>query len=134
MKYFTVQEMTRSATAKRYGISNEPNEEHRANLKKLVEKILDPLRERWGAPIIVDSGYRCQRLNKIVGGSSTSQHLLGQAADIRTVSDTPEENRKLFNLIINMHLPYDQVIDEYGYNWIHVSYGPRHRRKILHLG
>ena len=134
MKYFTIQEMTRSATAKRYGISNKPNEEQKANLKKLVENILDPLRQRWGAPIIVDSGYRCQRLNKIVGGSSTSQHLLGQAADIRTVSDTPEENRKLFNLIINMHLPYDQVIDEYGYNWIHVSYGPRHRRKILHLG
>lgn len=133
MKYFTIHELTKSATAKRYGISNVPNEEQRLNLKKLVENILDPLRERWGAPIIVDSGYRCPRLNTIVKGSSTSQHLLGQAADIRTVSDDPEENKKLFNLIINMHLSYDQVIDEYNYNWIHVSYGPRHRRRILHL-
>lgn len=133
MKYFTIHELTKSATAKRYGISNVPNEEQRLNLKKLVENILDPLRERWGAPIIVDSGYRCPRLNTIVKGSSTSQHLLGQAADIHTVSDDPEENKKLFNLIINMHLPYDQVIDEYNYNWIHVSYGPRHRRRILHL-
>lgn len=133
MKYFTIHELTKSATAKRYGISNVPNEEQRLNLKKLVENILDPLRERWGAPIIVDSGYRCPRLNTIVKGSATSQHLLGQAADIRTVSDDPEENKKLFNLIINMHLPYDQVIDEYNYNWVHVSYGPRHRRRILHL-
>ena len=133
MKYFTIHELIKSATAKRHGISNIPNEEQRLNLKRLVENILDPLRERWGAPIIVDSGYRCPRLNTIVKGSATSQHLLGQAADIRTVSDDPEENKKLFNLIINMHLPYDQVIDEYNYNWVHVSYGPRHRRKILHL-
>lgn len=133
MKYFTIHELIKSATAKRYGIDNIPGEAERNNLKKLVENILDPLRERWGAPIIVDSGYRCGRLNKIVKGSATSQHLLGQAADIRTVSDDPAENKKLFNLIINMHLPYDQVIDEYNYNWIHVSYGPRHRRKILHL-
>lgn len=133
MKYFTIHELIKSTTAKRHGISNIPNEEQRLNLKKLVENILDPLRERWGAPIIVDSGYRCPRLNTIVKGSATSQHLLGQAADIRTVSDDPEENKKLFNLIINMHLPYDQVIDEYNYNWVHVSYGPRHRRKILHL-
>ena len=126
-------EMIRSATAKRYGIDNTPTPEIKANLKLLVEKVLDPLREAWGAPIIVDSGYRCGRLNKILKGSSTSQHLLGQAADIRTVSDKPEDNKRLFDLIRKLGLPYDQLIDEYNYNWIHVSYGPRHRRLILHL-
>lgn len=133
MKHFTMNEMTRSATAKRYGINNSPSPQVMKSLTNLVEKVLDPLRERWGAPIIVDSGYRCPRLNKIVGGSSSSQHLLGEAADIHTLSDRPEDNEKLFQLIANMNLPYDQLIDEYGYNWIHVSYGPRNRHKILHL-
>lgn len=133
MKHFTMNEMTRSATAKRYGIDNTPGPEEKANLKALVEKVLDPLREAWGAPIIVDSGYRCPRLNKIVKGSSNSQHLLGQAADIHTVSDRPADNKRLFDLILQLKLPFDQLIDEYGYNWIHVSYGPRHRRNILHL-
>jgi hypothetical protein len=133
MKHFTMNEMTRSATAKRYGIDNTPSPEAQASLKALVEKILDPLREAWGQPIIVSSGYRCGRLNKIVKGSATSQHMLGEAADIHTVSDKPEDNRRLFQLIQRLNLPYDQLIDEYGYNWIHVSYGPRNRHRILHL-
>lgn len=126
-------EMTRSATAKRHGIDNTPGLAEQASLKALVEKILDPLREAWGQPIIVSSGYRCGRLNKIVKGSPTSQHLLGEAADIHTLSDKPEDNRRLFQLIQRLKLPYDQLIDEYDYNWIHVSYGPRNRHRILHL-
>ena len=133
MKHFTINEMTRSATAKRYGIDNTPSPEVAHNIRNLVEKILDPLREAWGQPIIVSSGYRCGRLNKIVKGSPSSQHLLGQAADIHTVTDTPEDNKRLFDLILRLKLPFDQLIDEYGYNWIHVSYGPRNRRNILHL-
>lgn len=133
MRYFTMNEMTRSATAKRHGIDNTPGEEAKGNLKALVENVLDPLRKAWGAPIIVDSGYRCPKLNKIVNGSPTSQHLTGQAADIKTVSDTPADNKRLFQLIQRLKLPFDQLIDEYGYNWIHVSYGPRHRRRVLHL-
>lgn len=133
MKHFTINEMCKSATAKRHGIDNTPNDEQKTCLKALVEKILDPLREAWGAPIIVDSGYRCQRLNKIVNGSPTSQHMLGQAADIHTVKDTPAENKKLFQLIQQLKLPFDQLIDEHDFNWVHVSYGPRNRRRILHL-
>ena len=72
-------------------------------------------------------------LNKILGGSKTSQHMTGQAADIRTKEDTPEENKKLFDLIIDLDLPFDQLIDEYNYNWIHVSYSPKHRKQILHI-
>lgn len=133
MKYFSMTELTKSATANRRGIDNTPSEEIRHNLTLLVERILDPLREAWGAPIIVTSGYRCPKLNKAVGGAKTSQHMYGQAADIRTVSDTAADNRRLFNLIQELKLPYDQLIDEYGYNWVHVSYGARNRRQILHI-
>jgi len=73
----------------------------------LITNILDPLRESWGNPIIVSSGYRCQELNKAVGGAKTSQHLLGQASDIHTKSNTREENKKLFDLIKSLKLPFD---------------------------
>lgn len=133
MKYFTEKELTKSATASRLKIDNTPTSSVRANLKALVDNILDPLREAWGAPIIVSSGYRCPKLNAAVGGAKTSQHMVGQAADIRTVSDKPADNKKLFNLIQKLGLPFDQLIDEYGYNWIHVSYSSRNRRQILHI-
>lgn len=136
MKYFTIRELTRSDTAQRLGINNEPTEAIKANLTALVEHILDPLREAWGAPIIVSSGYRSKQLNEAVHGAKSSQHTLGQAADIHTVSDRPEENRKLLDLIIKLGLPFDQVINEYPNkkmqpDWIHVSYGPRNRRNKL---
>ena len=134
MKHFTLHELTKSATATRWHIDNTPNKTVRANLNALVNYVLDPLREAWGAPIIVTSGYRCPQLNRTVGGAINSQHTKGQAADIRTVGDTPDENRRLFNLIISLQLPFDQLIDEHGYNWIHVSYAPSHRREILHAG
>lgn len=133
MKYFTIEELTKSATASRKGINNTPDKSVKKNLTRLVENILDPLREAWGAPIIVTSGYRCGRLNKAVGGAAKSQHMYGQAADIRTVSDKPSDNKKLFDLIRELKLPYDQLIDEYNYNWVHVSYSSRNRRQILHI-
>lgn len=131
MKYFTISELTKSATAARKGIDNTPNATVKKNLELLVENILDPLREAWGAPIIVSSGYRCPKLNRAVGGAKTSQHMLGQAADIHTVSDKPADNKKLFDLIRSLKLPFDQLINEYNYNWVHVSFGPRNRRQIL---
>lgn len=133
MKYFTIEELCSSATAKRKGINNTPDESVKKNLTLLIEKILDPLREAWGAPIIVTSGYRCGKLNRAVGGAAKSQHLLGQAGDIRTISDKPSENKKLFDLIRALKLPYDQLIDEYGFNWVHVSYSSKNRRQILHI-
>lgn len=131
MKYFTINELTKSATAARRGINNTPDAAVKKNLELLVENILDPLREAWGAPIIVSSGYRCPKLNRAVGGAKTSQHMLGQAADIHTVSDKPADNKKLFDLIRSLKLPFDQLINEYNYNWVHVSFGPRNRRQIL---
>lgn len=136
MKYFTMKELTKSATAQRLGINNTPGLDEQLQLHKLVENILDPLREAYGKPIIVTSAFRCEKLNKAVGGSSTSQHFLGQAADLRCVSDTPSGNKELFDLIRKLNLPFDQLIWEYGNlktgpNWVHVSYSPRNRRQVL---
>lgn len=89
------------------------------------------MREKYGKPIRVNGAYRCPELNKAVGGSKTSQHMTGQAADI-TVG-TSEQNKRLFQLIIDLDLPFDQLIDENKFKWIHVSYSPRNRKQILHL-
>ena len=134
MKYFTLKELTKSDTAKRRGITNIPNKEEENNLIALVENILDPLREAYGKPIIVTSGYRCEELNRLVGGSKTSQHRAGMAVDIRTVPDTVEENKELYDLIISLNLPFDQLINEHNFDWIHVSYSPKHRRQTLKIG
>lgn len=134
MKFFTLRELTKSDTAMRKGIKNVPSKSEEDNLIVLVENILDPLREAYGKPIIVTSGYRCEELNRLIGGSKTSQHRSGQAVDIRTVIDTPEENKKLYDLIIKLNLPFDQLIDEHNFDWVHVSYSPKHRKQILKIG
>ena len=131
MKYFTIKELTKSATAQRLGINNDPSIEVTQNLNALVEKILDPLRKAYGHPIIVTSGYRCERLNRAVGGAATSQHVKGQAADIRCTADTRAGNKKLYDLIIKLGLPFDQLINEYDYDWVHVSFSIRNRRQKL---
>lgn len=135
-KYFTLYEMTASASAKRLKIDNTPTEKIKQNLLDLVTNVLDPLRLSWGRPVIVTSGYRCPKLNKAIGGATSSQHMYGQAADIRTVSDDPEENMKLLRCLIEANLPFDQLICEYPNkngcpDWIHVSFGPRNRRQML---
>jgi hypothetical protein len=127
MRYFTLQELTRSATAQRLGIYNTPPASAVKALNELVDNVLDPLREAWGGPIQVNSGYRCPALNKAVGGSPYSQHQRGEAADI-TVG-TPSANRRLLALIKRLDLPVDQCIDEKGCRWIHVSHRKGHNRR-----
>ena len=129
MKYFTLNELTRSATAERLNIDNTPPAEAVNNLNALVTNVLDPLREAWGKPIKVNSGYRCPRLNKEVGGVPASQHMKGEAADITTGSRST--NRDLYLLMRELDLPVDQAINEHDFSWIHVSYGPRHRRRYF---
>ena len=133
MKWFALKEFVKSNTAARMGINNNPSEDVKKNIELLVEKILDPLREKFGKPIIVTSGYRCKELNKAVGGAAKSQHMSGEAADIRTVEDSKSANKELFNLIIELGLPFDQLINEHDYDWVHVSYGKRNRRMILKM-
>lgn len=131
MKYFTIKELCKSSTATKKGIDNSPNSEIINNLEQLVDNILDPLREKYGKPIHVNSGYRCPALNKAVNGSKTSHHLLGLAADI--TAGSVAKNKLLFNLIIEMDLPYDQLIDEKKFSWVHVSFSKKPRKQILHL-
>ena len=134
MKYFTIQELTISNTAQRKDIDNTPDQKAAAALTALVANVLDPLREAWGRPIVVNSGYRCPKLNRAVGGVARSQHTKGEAADIRTLSNRRWENEQLFKLIVQLKLPFDQLIDEHGYSWIHVSYSEgKNRRQVLHV-
>lgn len=133
MKYFKIREFTRSDIAKRNNIDNTPSKQEEENIVLLVDNILDPLREAYGKPIVVTSGFRCDRLNNLVKGSKKSQHRTGEASDIRTLEDTKEENKKLFDLIIKLNLPFDQLINEYDYDWVHVSYSSRNRKQILHI-
>ena len=135
MKYFTIEELCYSATAKRLGIDNRPSKEVVENLTRLVEKVLDPLREKYDKAIMVSSGYRCEKLNKAVGGAAKSQHLTGKAADIYVVGNS-KETRRLFDLLVENNLPYDQAILEKGTmnapQWVHVSYDDkRYRREKL---
>lgn len=132
-KYFSIAELTKSETANKRKIDNKPTKEVENCLNQLIDNILDPLREAYGQPIIVSSGYRCPELNKAVGGAKTSQHTLGQAADIYTKSNSKESNKQLFELIKQLKLPFDQLINEYNYSWIHVSYSHRNRRQILNI-
>lgn len=125
MKYFKFSEFLRSGTATRQGIPNRPSAKVLDNLQELTEKVLDPLREKWGSPIKVTSGYRCRRLNAAVGGSPTSQHMTGEAADITALDK--RENLALWELLelLKDKLPVDQVIWEKGTSfpmWIHVSH------------
>lgn len=131
MKYFTIKELCKSSTATQKGIDNTPNSEIVSNLKNLVEHILDPLREKYGKPILVNSGYRSPALNKAVNGSKTSQHMKGLAADI--TAGSVSKNKILFNLVQELDLPFDQLIDEKKLKWIHVSYSNKPRKQILHL-
>lgn len=128
MKYFTIEELCRSDKARQIGINNTPTDDIIDSLSALVENVLDPARERIGKPIVVNSGYRCLELNKSVGGAPTSQHTKGEAADLTT--GNREENKRLFE-IIRDHLPFDQLINEYDYNWIHVSYRQGNNRKQI---
>ena len=127
MKYFTIRELTKSATATRKGIDNTPTKKIEKSLIALINNVLDPLREKWGAPIRVSSGYRCPKLNKVIGGAAGSQHMKGEAADITSLSDSREDNMKLLQCLLNSGIDFDQVISEdvdakNRPNWIHVSY------------
>lgn len=129
-KYFTIDELCRSDKGEELGIQNIPSTENVKNMSRLIEAILDPIREMWGKPIHVSSGFRNLALNKAVGGVSNSHHLCRNgyaAADITTYSI--ENNKKLYSLIKSLDLPICQCIDEYGCKWIHVSYNPNDVRK-----
>jgi predicted nuclease of predicted toxin-antitoxin system len=121
---FTLNELTKSQEATRLGIDNTPNEEHILNLKLLCENILQPIRDYYGMPVSVSSGYRSARLCEAIGSSSKSQHTKGQAADFEIFGIA---NKDLADFIVK-NLDYDQCILEFwkenepNSGWIHCSY------------
>lgn len=121
-KYFSLNELVRSQVAKKHNIDNTPSDEIIEHLNELVTEILDPLREAWGSVIKVNSGFRCQELNKKLKGSKTSAHLDGYAADI-----VPEEGDiyEFFNFCTEFlkGKQFDQLIYEYsnGTSWVHIG-------------
>jgi hypothetical protein len=98
------------------------------NLRALCVNILQPLRDALGSPVNLSSGYRCPGLNAAINGSKNSQHMFGQAADI---VDLNNGNEFLFKKIRDLNLPFDQMIDEFGFRWVHVSYDPSRNRKQM---
>ena len=148
MKYFSVSELCASATALREGIDNRPNKCAYHLLHVLVDQLLDPIREAWGEPIVVSSGYRCKELNTLIGGVKNSHHMLGCAADIigglplspsrrggtsesagnESESHNVKTNKTLFDFIVKMQqegrIKFTQLIWEGDGRWIHISYVP----------
>ena len=118
-KHITLLEATQSNTASRNGIDNTPTPEVLEKMKLVAEKCFEPLRIWYNKPIRINSFYRCPELNKAVGGSATSQHAKGEAIDIS--AGNKEENKKLYDWC-KANLEYDQLINEYNYSWIHISY------------
>lgn len=129
MRYFTFDELTYSRTAVENGLSNRPGATERDNLAQLVERLLDPLRERLGEPIAILSGYRSPEVNSLVGGVPDSQHTLGEAADCYCLAG-PE---RLLALLRASGLPFDQAIVYRRRNFLHLSYrAGRCRGQILY--
>lgn len=126
MVHFKLEEFTRSATAARFGIENNPAPEQIQNLNNLVSHVLDPLREVIKTPIIVTSGFRSYELNKMIGGAPNSQHLSGCAADIKCC--TREETVTLWQILTRQtsrgrwHFVFDQAIYYRRSGFIHVSF------------
>ena len=126
-KNFSLEELCKTGCK----ANNVPTMEAIINLTKLCIYVLQPLRDAYKMPIRVNSGYRSTVVNRIVGGAPTSQHLKGMAADI--TAGTISGNERLFAMIQDLGLPFDQLIDEKGLRWIHVSYSDLNRRAVIQL-
>jgi|TARA_X000001388_G_C2172287_1_gene100312 hypothetical protein len=131
---FSLLELTKSQTAERFGIDNNPDKEHIDNLQKLCDEILQPIRDYFKKPVVISSGYRSPELSQKIGSSSRSQHCRGEAADL----EIPGVSNKELADFINENLNFDQVIlefhdpDEINSGWVHVSYvGDKNRSEYL---
>jgi zinc D-Ala-D-Ala carboxypeptidase len=132
-RFFTLDEMTFSNTAKAAGIDNTPTTAEIESLRALCTAVLDPLREALGSSIKVNSGYRGPALNARLKGAAKSQHLIGQAADIQAPGMSVVD---LFKKVIRLGLPYDQIIYEVNGSskWVHVSHAPGANKGVIMLG
>lgn len=139
MKYFTIKELCKSETARVYKINNTPSEQIQKNLIRLVDTILDRIREEYGSAIRVSSGYRCRLLNTLIGGAIHSQHLTGEAADLVPVDGN---TKRLFEvckkLIDEGVIECGQLIWEYGDKnspkWVHISLpNTKHHNEVKYI-
>jgi len=134
-EHLDLSEVTRSDSAKRAGVSNQPTPEHIENFKKLAENVFEKVRNHFGVPIRISSGYRSKELNAKIGGSNTSQHCTGEAIDI-DMDGTSLTNKQIFDYIKD-NLSFDQLIWEFGTDknpdWVHVSYEStgKQRKQVL---
>ena len=121
-EHFTLSEFTKSITAERLGIDNKPGYEQVLAMRRLCQEVLEPLRQHYGKPIRITSGYRCEALNRAVGGVGRSQHMLGEAADLSVPSE--DVARRWFHFLVR-HTDFDQLLFEHsarlGSRWLHIS-------------
>jgi len=130
-KNFSLIEITRSSTAKRIGIDNAPNKEHLNNIQTLIREVVQPLRDAIG-PIRISSGYRSPALNRAIGGSNKSQHCKGQALDLQFWENGEMNNKKIYDWILSSGVDFDQMINEFDYSWIHISFKEfKNRKQVL---
>jgi len=133
---FSLTEFTKSQTASRKGIENNPSPVEIENLKALCVNVLEKVRTHFGMPVTINSGYRCLKLNKAIGGARNSQHIAGCAADIEI---SGIDNQQLFDWI-KFNLQFDQLILEYvkpdvlGSGWVHVSWSTKNRQQAITIG
>ncbi len=131
----TYTEAIKSNTAIRLGIDNEPTAEHMSNLIITANKIFQPIRDHFGVPIFISSGYRSETLNEAIGGSKTSQHSLGKAFDIDQDGRSKTTNLEVFNYIKD-NMEFDQLILEFPGSrgnpaWVHASYSEGKNRNMI---
>ena len=128
---FSRAEIEHSNTAKRLGISNEMSEKHLGNMQRLIDNLIQPLRDGIG-PIRISSGYRSPKLNKAIGGSTRSQHSKAEALDLQYWSGGKMNNKVIYDWILDSGLEFDQMINEFDFSWIHVSLKKNsNRRQVL---
>ena len=124
-KNLTLKEVVKSNTATRKGIDNTPDHWSIDNLRVIAENVFQPIRDHFGVPIGVSSGFRSKELNKAIGGSKYSQHMVGESLDLDADMYGRVTNSEIFNYV-KKNLEWDQMIWEFGDdeepNWVHISY------------
>ena len=129
-KNFTRAEIEHSNTAKRLDISNEMSDEHLENMQRVIDNLIQPMRNAIG-PIRITSGYRSPKLNKAIGGSSRSQHCKGEALDLQFWKEGKMNNKVIYDWVIDSGIEFDQMINEFDYAWIHISLKSKENRKEI---
>ena len=126
-KNFSRAEIEHSNTAKRLGISNEMSDKHLENMQRVIDNLIQPMRDAIG-PIRISSGYRSPKLNKAIGGSSRSQHSKGEALDLQFWEKGKMNNKVIYDLVLESGVEFDQMINEFDFSWIHISLKSRENR------